>query len=263
MKAFLFTIAILTITISVKAQTFSFRLPPQSQDGPIGYCIIEYDKQTFTGQTSTLPKLVVRKVLEPLIVYFRLEVQDYGARSFICIDGNSGTEFLLGPFIIDDENLTVQTPRHQFYLPESGITITALWLNDSNFTEVATFQYDPNINGYYTANSCPFNPDNFQCLIPQRDQNVDSRTSQNNLSKIEVYPNPANDKINVSINSPDYATEIKIVISNSNGKLIHEENINRELNEIAIDHLSTGIYFYSFFNLSGELLLRGRILKMQ
>lgn len=60
---------------------------------------------------------------------------------------------------------------------------------------------------------------------------------------IEVYPNPANEILNIKI-SPLLLEHIKTFsVKNTLGQSIYSANINKELNEVDLTNFSTGIYF--------------------
>jgi hypothetical protein len=65
---------------------------------------------------------------------------------------------------------------------------------------------------------------------------VTSGVEENRKSKIVIYPNPANDKLNISSDE-----EIKLIrLYQSDGKNI---SVNKEINEIDISGLEIGLYF--------------------
>jgi hypothetical protein len=64
--------------------------------------------------------------------------------------------------------------------------------------------------------------------------------TENAISFIEVSPNPANDKIVIN---NDSNSDVGIVISNSEGRIIQSENLFSGKNEINISSLSNGLYF--------------------
>lgn len=64
------------------------------------------------------------------------------------------------------------------------------------------------------------------------------------LNGINLFPNPANDELNISINAPTNIEINQILIYNAIGQLIREEDINLKNNiaSIKINNLSNGVY---------------------
>jgi hypothetical protein len=67
-----------------------------------------------------------------------------------------------------------------------------------------------------------------------------------NAGKFEIYPNPASDKIIVSLY--EHSTGDNYVIYTIDGKMIAEGNLEQQVNEIAVSYFSKGIYFISVNN---------------
>lgn len=72
-----------------------------------------------------------------------------------------------------------------------------------------------------------------------------------NNSNIELFPNPANNIINLKVREDGI-----IRIINPLGQIVHTENIEDEINSLNISYLTNGIYFLEFNGKSGKELIR-------
>jgi len=70
------------------------------------------------------------------------------------------------------------------------------------------------------------------------------------ISQIKVYPNPANDVVNVQ--SPSVIKSITVY--DLQGRLIVAVNPNKQNSELNISHLNTGIYFFSIETEAGTMV---------
>lgn len=85
-----------------------------------------------------------------------------------------------------------------------------------------------------------------------------SGISENTQStSLNIYPNPSNGLINLSIESELQNQEYQIAISNSLGQIIKTIAINNNTAVINENELSAGIYFYSLSNKS-EVVNKGK-----
>ena len=64
-----------------------------------------------------------------------------------------------------------------------------------------------------------------------------------NENSVNVYPNPANDILNISLGILNENTEIKIV--NALGELVLNETLTTQHSSLKTHHLQNGIYFYT------------------
>ena len=89
------------------------------------------------------------------------------------------------------------------------------------------------ITGSFTAS-----PNNY--LIPMTGP-LDGFTGieNNENSQFRVYPNPASNELNISIENNNLA---ELFIYDMQGKVIHHEIMNEEQQVIGIEHLRTGVY---------------------
>lgn len=72
----------------------------------------------------------------------------------------------------------------------------------------------------------------------------------------ELYPNPTSGQISISI----AAANTSVYISSILGEQIYLKGLNQGLNSIDLNNLSTGIYFVSILNETGEIILSEKLL---
>ncbi len=73
---------------------------------------------------------------------------------------------------------------------------------------------------------------------------------QKDITGTQIYPNPASDKINVAVSVPS-----TLFVYNSIGEIMLERTISAT-QEIEIDFLNAGIYYYTLGDRSGKLLVK-------
>lgn len=74
-------------------------------------------------------------------------------------------------------------------------------------------------------------------------------------SEIKIYPNPAVDKINVSITDASVLNNYTLELRNTTSKLLWEQTINTSNYSIDVSSLEgKGLYFLSIFKENGELI---------
>lgn len=81
--------------------------------------------------------------------------------------------------------------------------------------------------------------------------------NENQVTPVNVFPNPSNGLINLTIESALQNQEFQIVISNSLGQIIKTLIINNNSAVINENELSAGIYFYSLLNKT-EVVNKGK-----
>ncbi len=78
---------------------------------------------------------------------------------------------------------------------------------------------------------------------------------KNTDSEIKVYPNPATDKINVSITDASVLSNYKLELRNTTSALLWEQTINTSNYSIDVSSLKgKGLYFLNIFKDNGELI---------
>ena len=73
-------------------------------------------------------------------------------------------------------------------------------------------------------------------------------------NKIEVFPNPASDVININ----GVQQNTVLVIFDSNGKLMTNKLLNTRKNTINVSDYSNGMYFYQILDMKGQTIDKGR-----
>ena len=80
------------------------------------------------------------------------------------------------------------------------------------------------------------------------------------LELAKLYPNPANEKINVDITAFENEKNMYFTVYDINGKKIFEKNLNESVNTINIHGLKTGVYLYQIK--SGKIIFQsGKFVK--
>jgi hypothetical protein len=79
--------------------------------------------------------------------------------------------------------------------------------------------------------------------------------SYQNMSKVQLYPNPAND--NITING--LAETAVLLVFDVNGKLISNNLLKNSRNTINVSQYAKGLYVYQIYNLKGNLLDNGKL----
>jgi hypothetical protein len=80
---------------------------------------------------------------------------------------------------------------------------------------------------------------------------------ENNITQTFVYPNPVNDILTISV--PENFRSSTIQFYNGLGQKVLEQNIDHQLQNISLQSLSSGIYYYNIA--SADKKLNGKIIK--
>lgn len=141
-----------------------------------------------------------------------------------------------------------------FYSDSSGFdTLTATYVGygnlsipayGTNYSNVAKIKYETNAGNFYIFwKDAPWLvpvlfvdslTNSFELLV---DSNLVSSTKENELSKIQIYPNPAKDKI--TIQGFSYLTKVKL--TDMYGRQIpYELDVH---GQISLEHIVPGVYF--------------------
>ena len=70
---------------------------------------------------------------------------------------------------------------------------------------------------------------------------------------VEIYPNPVGDNFNINIPN-NIADNIVLSIYNSNGKLVINKHLNNGINQINVESLCNGVYYYKLIGAKKALL---------
>jgi hypothetical protein len=82
-------------------------------------------------------------------------------------------------------------------------------------------------------------------------------TNNNHKGKVNIFPNPAQDLLNITVES--YSDEVIVEIFNLNGQSIKRSSLS--YNRLNISDLSEGMYFVQVSDENGQILLREKLLK--
>ena len=114
--------------------------------------------------------------------------------------------------------------------------------NTATFTYPETGQYEATL---VVTNSCGADTVSVQLDL------IGLGEASLNKSGIELFPNPANDLINLRLNEQGI-----VRIINPLGQVVHTQNVENEINIINIQYLSKGIYFLEFDGALSKELIR-------
>lgn len=90
--------------------------------------------------------------------------------------------------------------------------------------------------------------------------NISSINDPNNIdSKIQLYPNPAKDRLTVLFSDFDFSKKIKLIIVNTFGQTIKQVLICNALTSIEINNIIPGLYFYQLQD-NDVILKTGKII---
>ncbi len=75
---------------------------------------------------------------------------------------------------------------------------------------------------------------------------------ENNIKNFDLYPNPTNNRINISYDSYSDTKKHILRIYNIDGKIVYESNINQKELLVDLQFLNSGLYMCAVFSESGE-----------
>jgi hypothetical protein len=107
------------------------------------------------------------------------------------------------------------------------------------------YPYSPVLNTKYNVTGVINYSFSSYKILPRNAADIQVSTSANNLANndmVSVFPNPASEKIFISLN-PNQVVSVKI--SDVSGKIIFEENRQTNFSSIDVSSFSEGIYFIS------------------
>lgn len=146
--------------------------------------------------------------------------------------------------IVDENDSTWYSDSN---LPDNLLVNYSLCLYDSIcYDFIINDSYNDGIccqfgNGYIEINNNTYSGDfNSQLIIPNLNCNI-SYSTNNKKTKINIYPNPTNGKINIII-PETFSKKIRYNISDLYGKIIKKGELHNAHNNIIIN-IKRGIYF--------------------
>lgn len=125
---------------------------------------------------------------------------------------------------------------------------------------LSTWFYYPDINNPYSI----IKLDSTGCdTLPQDCREIMVGVEELGIRNDEliIYPNPANDKLNVYFESGTNAQETKIMLCDIYGREVKNAEIKEETTSIDVDDLPAGIYFITLMQ-NGKVLARQKVVIM-
>ncbi|HVA97504.1 MAG TPA: T9SS type A sorting domain-containing protein, partial [Bacteroidia bacterium] len=80
-----------------------------------------------------------------------------------------------------------------------------------------------------------------------------------NKPNANVYPNPANNLLNVAISLPKGELEYTMCLYNSEGNRVMCETLSSDISTFSINQLSSGMYYYRIIDSSGNLVKADKV----
>jgi hypothetical protein len=147
----------------------------------------------------------------------------------------------------------------------SGSLLASSTLSSTNNESIArTYTpgtYYARVNG---QNSSAFNATNCYTLRVQLGTAAGQELNGDNQFEtqetvVNLFPNPARDRLNIYIISPNSSNQIKIF--DVAGKMIYQQNVNEMLTTLDVDQLAKGIYFVKIVSEEGILKSSHKFIK--
>lgn len=152
-------------------------------------------------------------------------------------DNNFGTD--------GGNNLNQDPNLYNYYLPSHSVAIDKG--NNTFFTQHYTGKYDLQMSNRFHNSRIDIGAFEFNPLLSSQHQELNH--------KINMYPNPVTDILNINYD----ATEISFLkIFSIEGKLITESEIKSQIN---ISNLNSGTYILNFYNSKDNLIHSSKIIK--
>lgn len=98
---------------------------------------------------------------------------------------------------------------------------------------------DESISGTYTVTTEPNQIVDIEFYL--------TSITDNNLFKPQIYPNPASTEITIILNN-----EFALIMTDINGKIVHDQELNKDRNTIDLSKIKQGVYFLKLYN-SGKV----------
>ncbi|WP_395047592.1 S8 family serine peptidase [Flavobacterium sp.] len=145
-----------------------------------------------------------------------------------------------------------------FSSPILAGAITSFWSAFPNKTNAEIVQLVKASADRYAASIVTQN-NNYGYGIPdfQAALNTALSLTEQNLAIFNLYPNPANNEIEIT--SPDSIMNSTIKFYNNLGQLVLEKNINAQTQKISLQSINSGVYYYNIA--SAEKTLFGKLIK--
>jgi hypothetical protein len=89
--------------------------------------------------------------------------------------------------------------------------------------------------------------------------NVKEENSPGRNSGVMIFPNPSGNRVMVKHNPELCGAELEI--SNTNGNLIHKQQLNNNSNSVNLEDFSRGIYFFTVKSGNGQVIETKKVIK--
>ena len=161
--------------------------------------------------------------------------------------------------VISNTTGTITTANGtSFSCPILAGAITSFWSAFPNKTNAQIVQLvKASADRYATSIITPDNNYGFGIPNFQTALNTALSTSEFNTNSFNLFPNPANNEITIS--SVDNMIGATIKFYNNLGQLVLEKNIDNKSQNISLQSLSNGVYYYNIS--SAEKTLYGKLIK--
>ncbi len=169
--------------------------------------------------------------------------------------------------MIRDELLILEGTVNYFcwdtcYLPSVDTSVTSVFVPAGSSSAEGVFAGHYETNEVFGVSLIEYkflnkdNPDEYVTVVVKFDASPEdiSEYILNNVSVSDVYPNPADNFVNINYDMPVEVQEASVKIVNLYGSVVMEGQINTRSNKMRmnITDLKGGIYFYSIF-VNGEI----------
>lgn len=142
-------------------------------------------------------------------------------------------------------NLNQDPNLYNYYLPSYSVAIDKG--NNTFFTQHYSGKYDLQLSDRFHNSRIDLGAYEFNPLLSSQQQELNN--------KINIYPNPVTDILNINYDSAEISF---LKIFSIEGKLITESEIKPQIN---ISNLNSGTYILNFYNSKNNLLHSSKIIK--
>ncbi len=195
----------------------------------------------FVLQGNTEPGALLKVVLLGSNLNSRLRESDF----FSVAQSNIATTIGMNPTKVrlefEDGPLDLQPGQYVAAVEQLDVSKNLLIATGTTIIQPiqTTFIFDGTDNTWYYTTVCPM------IRLNLNETNLSVNNTVASKSAINVYPNPASDMVNISLNGLNGMTQISIY--NMNGQMVYNENFSTNadvsIKTINLNHLVKGVYF--------------------
>ncbi len=160
------------------------------------------------------------------------------------------------PTVSAVSSATLICANNSAVLTATGSASTYSWSTGATTTSISV---TPTVTTTYTVTGTNFCGVATATVI----QNVSPCTGINEVftsSDVYIYPNPANDYINISISSYLASNNTSVEITDALGKLVMKESLNTDITTIKLSKLEDGVYFFKVMS-NNQMVKIGKVVK--